>query len=570
MSPMLRYLFGILIIFLPFLLLGQQVRFISQTDARQVISGSTFSIKFILENADAQNFAPPDFSPFKVLSGPSQSYQSSFINGVGTKSVGFSYMLQATRTGNFTIPGATVLIQGKKMTSNPVSLQVLKGQDIDKTSEASQIFIRAEVDSSRAYIGQQIMIRYKIYTQVNIENYNILTESNYAGCFAQALDTYKEPVLKEVVQGKEFSSKVLRKVAVFPQQGGKIEIDPMVVQVGVSNRSTVRRGLLSSFGLERKNITSNGVTLSVKSAHDQAPAEFSGAVGNFHVQYTLRPDQVTTDDAISLVMKITGNGDVKTIRTPILDLPPGFEVFDPKIREEKMINATDSVRGEKIIEYLIIGHQPGRFKIKPSFTYFDPVKAQYRQVVDSFPVLITQGSGVLSNAGDNTLQQAKDAEQPIIHKLDLKKVRKPLYLRPWYIGAYVVPLLAFFLLSWRSRIKSAVQEEVIDPHSVSKERLKQAKLHMDAGAYGMFYEEIALSLKQFIAYKLKLPVSELSRQKISENLLEMGINPELELEIRQLLERCDLALYAGLNDVSKIEATYDESVRLITTLNELL
>ncbi len=568
MSPMFRYLFGIFIIFLPLLLMGQQVRFISQTDARQVVNGSTFSVEFILENADAQNFTPPDFSPFKVLSGPSQSYRSSFINGVGTKSVGFSYMLQATRTGNFTIPGATVLVKGKRMTSNPVSLQVLKGEDMAKTS-ASQIFIRAEVDSTQVYIGQQVMIRYKIYTQVNIENYNILTESNYAGCFAQALDTYKEPVLKEVVQGKEYSSKVLRKVAVFPQQGGKIELEPMVVQVGVSSRSTVRRGLLSSFGLERKNITSNGVTLSVKSAHDQAPADFSGAVGNFHVQYNLRPDQVTTDDAISLVMKIIGNGDIKTIRTPILDLPPGFEVFDPKIKEEKMINATDSVRGEKIIEYLIIGHQPGRFKIKPSFTYFDPVTAQYRQVVDSFPVLINQGSGVLSNAGDNTLQQAKDADQPIIHKLDLKKVRKPLYLRPWYIGAYVVPLLAFFLLSWRSRTKSVVQE-VVDPHSVSKERLKQAKLHMDAGAYGMFYEEIALSLKQFIAYKLKLPVSELSRQKISDNLIEMGINPELELEIRQLLERCDLALYAGLNDVSKIEATYNQSVRLITALNDVL
>jgi hypothetical protein len=549
--------------------MGQQVRFISQTDAKQVISGSTFSIEFILENADVQNFIPPDFSPFKVLSGPSQSYRSSFINGVGTKSVGFSYMLQATRTGNFTIPGASVLIQGKKMTSNPVSLQVLKGQDLTKASEASQIFIRAEVDTTQVYIGQQIMVRYKIYTQVNIENYNILTESNYAGCFAQALDTYKEPVLKEVVQGKEYSSKVLRKVAVFPQQGGKIEIEPMVVQVGVPSRSTVRRGLLSSFGLERKNITSNGVTLSVKSAHDQAPGDFSGAVGNFNVQYTLRPDQVTTDDAISVVVKIIGNGDVKTIRTPILDLPPGFEFFDPKIKDEKMINATDSVRGEKVIEYLIIGHQPGRFKIKPSFTYFDPMTAQYRQVVDSFPVLITQGSGVLSTAADNTLKKAKDAVQPISHKLDLKKVRKPLYLRTWYIGAYVVPLLAFFLLSWRSRNKLVVQE-VVDPHSLSKERLKQAKLHMDAEEYGMFYEEIALSLKQFIAYKLKLPVSELSRQKISDNLLEIGINPELELEIRQLLERCDLALYAGLNDVSKTEATYNESVRLITALNEVL
>src|SRR5690606_11780891 len=108
---------------------------------------------------------------------------------------------------------------------------------------------------------------------------------------------------------------------------------PMVVQVGVPSSSTVRRGLFSSFGLERKNINSNGISLTVHSAHDQSRGDFSGAVGKFNVEYSLRPVQATTDDAISIVMKIVGNGDVKTIRPPDLDLPKGFEVFDPKVKD---------------------------------------------------------------------------------------------------------------------------------------------------------------------------------------------------------------------------------------------
>jgi hypothetical protein len=569
MRLMVKYLLAIAMLCLSLPLSGQQVRFISQLDARQVINGSTFSIEFILENADADNFTPPDFSPFKIISGPSQSYRSSFVNGVGSRSVGFGYLLQATRTGKFTIPGATVSVKGKQLKSNPVILEVLRGEEQARSGESPRIFIRAVVDSTQAYVGQQIVIRYKIYTQVNIENYNIITESNYDGCFAQALDTYKEPVLKEVVDGREYSTKVLRKVSVFPQQGGKIDITPMVVQVGVPSSSTVRRGLFSSFGLERKNISSNGISLTVRSAHDQSSGDFSGAVGKFNVQYSLRPNQATTDDAISIVMKIVGNGDVKTIRPPDLDLPKGFEVFDPKVKDEKMINATDSVRGEKVIEYLVIGHQPGNYRLRPSFTYFDPAQGAFRTVVDSFQVSISQGSGALSNTSDDRLKQEADDIVPLTHDLDLKKKRKPVYLQTWYIGAYVIPVLAFLLVSWRSKHKN-VEEVISDPHAIARERLQQARKYMDEGNHQQFYEEAALGLKQFIAHKLKIQASDLSRQKITDRLLAKGIHRELEEQVRLFIEKCDLALYAGFNDASTITATYDEAVELITELNKVL
>ncbi|MBK8502021.1 MAG: protein BatD [Saprospiraceae bacterium] len=563
-----RTLSWIGLLVLPFGVLAQQARFSASIDAKQVLVGSTFSVEFMVENSDADNFQAPNFNPFKVVSGPSQSFRSTFINGVGTRSVSFSYTLQATRVGKFTIPAATVIVKGKTMRSNPVTLEVLKGEDIAKTGAGAspQIFIQAEVDSNRVYIGQQVMIRYKIYTQVNIENYNILTEASYAGCFAQALDTYKEPVLKQVIQGKEYSTKVLRKVAIFPQQGGKIEIEPLVVQVGVPSSSSVRRGLLSSFGLERKNINSNSITLNVTSPHDHSPGDFSGAVGHFTVDYALRPNQATTDDAISITLRIRGNGDVKTIRAPELVLPSGFEVFDPKIKEEKMINATDSVRGDKIIEYLVIGHRPGQYQIKPSFTYFDPSTGTYSTVVDSFPVLITQGSGALSATGDNTLKQEDDELHPIIHNLDLHKIRKPLYQRPWYIGTFIVPLLAFLFVSWRAK-RSVTQEVQVDPHAVARERLQKAKQYMDEASHKQFYEEIAYSLKEFISYKLNIPMADLSKQKITEVLRNNSVQESVIEQTIELLNRCDYALYAGIHDHTKVQNTYTDALEILTGLH---
>ena len=562
----MKYFQLLLLLILPFLANAQQVRFFSEIDAKQIPVGGTFNIKFVIENMDGENFTPPSFAPFKVISGPSQSFRSSFVNGKSSKSTSYSYMLQATKTGQFTIPAGTLLLKGKATKSNTVTIEVLRSDQVVKTQGQPEIMIKAEVDSNQVYIGQQVVIRYKIYTQINIENYNILSESNYAGCFAQALDTYKEPVIKEVVNGKEFSTKVLRKVAVFPQQGGKIEIEPMVVQVGIPSKSRISRGLLSSFGLERKNLNSNALMLVAHSAHDDAPENFSGAVGNFKVRFQMRPNQVTTDDAISLIINISGNGDVKTIRPPKLKFPKGFESFDPKVREEKMINATDSVRGEKVLEYLIIGHQPGQYKLKPLFVYFDPSISHFVTVQDSFIINVSQGTGVLSATADNVLEDEKTV-RPISHSLSLQKVRRPIYLRPWYLGAYVLPVFAFLFFSWRSSQQTTESAE-IDPQALAKERLEKSKQLMDAGDYKLFYEEVAYSLKQFISHRLDIPAADLSKHNISAVLQKQGVHEEIVQQTLELLNRCDLALYAGINDGSRVSTTYQEAVQLLTSLDQ--
>ncbi len=545
--------------------LAQNVQFEARADANRVAVGQTFSVFFTLKNADPSNFQAPDFKGFRLISGPSQSYRTSIINGRTSKEVSFSYTLQPTKVGTYTIGPASVTVNNRRHRSNQLKVQVTKQVNPLEAGEGEvKFFVRARVDTNRAYIGQQVQIEYKIYTLVNIENYNVLSESNYDGCYSVVLDAHKEPVRKENINGIEYSTKVLRKVSVFPQQSGKIDIEPLVVRVGVPSGG--RRSFFSSFNLKTHNLSSNALSLIVESPYDDAPHDFSGAVGSFQTQYTIHPTQATTDDAIAVELRIVGNGDIKTVKVPTLELPGGFDSYDPKVKDEKMINATDSVRGEKIIEYLIMGQQPGKYVLRPSFTYFDNETRQYKRLVDSFDISITQGAGLSSTQADNQLLTTQNrALRPIMFDTALRQVRRPMYLRPGYWAAFSVPLLSFVFFVWRAKREEqqALQTEV-DHQAEAKARLQQAHAHLEAGEAGPFFEEVALSVKNYIAHVYDIPAEDLSKAHIQRTLAQGGL-AETEIQrVSDLLDRCDLALYGGLTDPAKMQDTYAQALEVLS------
>ncbi len=554
--------------------LEAQVNFKATTDARQVVEGGTFEVSFTLENGEGDNFQPPSFGSFRVVSGPSQSYRSTFINGKSSTSIGFTYMLQATKPGKFTIEGATIVVKGNTLRSNALSVEVVKGKDemaAAKSGDASRIFLRAELDTTGVYIGQQVTIRYKIYTQVNIENYNVIKESSYDGCFSQLLDAYREPVTREVIGGKQYTTKVLRKVSVFPQQSGIIEIDPLVVRIGIPSSDGRRRSFFSNFSLQTKNLTSNAVTLHVRSAYDGAPPEFAGAVGSFDARFRISSQEASTDDAITLQLQVTGSGDVKTIRPPELTLPEVFDQYEPRIRDEKMINATDSVRGVKTIEYLITGTEPGTYALTPSFTYFDPKSNQYRTHTDSFRVTIRQGKGLSSSRGDHELATTEDGSlRPIMYSTRLNRVSSSIILQPWYWATASLPLLGFLFLFVRNKTRNDAADEVTDHSEIARARLEKAREYMDESNHSSFFEEIAFSVKNFISYKLDIPVAELSRDHIAKVLSERGFEDELRDQVLTLLDQCDLALYAHISKTEKMQEIYEMAIGVISSLDREL
>ncbi|NND09380.1 MAG: protein BatD [Saprospiraceae bacterium] len=561
----------ITILFLHTLLItAQQVSFTAQVDAKQVVAGGSFTVTFTLQNAEGEAFQAPEFPNSQVISGPSQSFRSTFINGRSSTSVGYSYTLLATQEGTIKIGPASIQVKGKTLRTNPIQIQVVKARDPAASNEdvqAPDIFIRAEVDAGQAYIGQQIVIWYKIYTQINIENYNILSESSYDGCYSQVLDAFREPVVKEVINGVQYSTKVLRKVAVFPQQSGKIEFEPLVVRIGIPDKAR-RRSFFSSFSLKTRNLSSDGITLFVKSAYDGALGNFSGAVGHFKPSFTLSKDQITTDDALTLRLQLVGNGDVKTVRPPGLVLPKGLDQYDPKTIDEKMINGNDSIRGVKTIEYLLTAEQPGRYEIKPAFTHFDPRKRVYITHKDSFSILVSKGMHPNQVSGDQERSQSGQELAPLMLSTNSRRTGSIWVTKPWYWLIALAPLLGIVAFYFHTKHKIKEQTPLADPRNMAHIRLAKAKELMKAGKAGEFYEEIAFSVKQFIGSKLDIPNAELSKESIIATLAQYAQYEKLTELVSDLLQRCDFAIYAGGNESERMVSTYGQAVRIIDQLDK--
>ena len=547
--------------------IAQDVTFRTYSEAKQVVVGSTFDVTFSMENGDGKNFKPPNFGSFRRVAGPSQSYQSSFVNGKSTKSISYSYTLQALKVGTFKIKGAAMTVGGRTLVSNTIEVQVVKkAANLTRDAVGPKIYLRAELDTNYLYVGQQVVLRYKIYTQVNIENYNIISESGYDGCFTQILDAYKERALKEVIDGEEFTTKVLRKVAIFPQQNGKIAIEPLAVRIGIPDGRKRRRSFFSSFNLKTQNISSNGIDLFVRSPHTNAPESFSGAVGSFDVKFSIQPLTVTTDDAITIRLRIVGNGDTKMIRPPELNLPSSFETYDPKVIDEKMINATDSVRGVKIFEYLALGKEPGRHVFHPVFTYFDPQLGIYNSIQDSFMIEVNPGKSI--GRADNRLRSADEEHlaRPML-STELRSRGRPIIHTVWYWSAFGIPLLGFIWLAWKTTVlRNQAENKDVDHTVIAHARLAAAKQHLDDQNPRSFFAELALCLKNYLVSKTDLPVADLSKQAIRNSLEQVSVSQTAIDQLMSVLNQCDYALYAGIHDPSKMTSTYEDAVQSVKFL----
>ena len=219
----------------------QPITFTAGTDAKQIVVGGYFEVNFTLENAQGQNFQPPTFKDFNLLSGPSQSISTSSFNGKWLRTLTYSYNLQPKRIGKFTVGRASIEAGGKKYTTKPFLVEVVKGKNNTATTQEelrkqieTQIYIKAIPSSIDARVGEQIILDYKIYTTKQVESYSPVNELDYAGFFAEELGSYNSELVKEVIDGIQYTTKIIKKVALFPQQAGILEIPPLRMQVGLS------------------------------------------------------------------------------------------------------------------------------------------------------------------------------------------------------------------------------------------------------------------------------------------------------------------------------------------------
>ncbi len=551
-----------------------QVVFKAETDARQVVENGVFNVEYTLENAVSNSFSPPDFTGFQVVSGPSRSQSTTVINGQMSQSMSFGYTLLAKKEGKYTISPATILVNGKRISSNTLSVEVVK--PAPGSPDASQdIFLRAEVDSLPIYPGQQQYLYYKIYTQVNIRDYSTISEDRYDNFYFRYVKDFDRRPQRVVINGKQYTAQVIKTVALFPQKTGTFTIDPMVLNVWVPKPGTSgSRGFFRSYNHINKQVTSKPVTIQVLPLPAGAPGSFSGGVGSFRVFAAIDERKITTDDALVLQMRVIGNGDERRWTAPRIGLEDKFEVFEPDTKNERAIDQNGSIVAEKTFEYLLIPKETGTIRFTVPFSYFDPDSAKYI-TIDSrpFTIQVTEGTGTRESGNEEDVTSGERQEiQPFMANPDFSGSRKPFFRSPVFWFLAVLPFFLVGVIYYQERRKEAylrldpAKRKMLEAKKKAMEHLASAEKLKSTGSVKAYYEALGAAIFGYVSDKLGIPLADLSMSTIGEKVDTLGISADSRAKLMSLLSRCQFMVYGGGSGDGQREAFYEETLQLITSL----
>lgn len=566
-------------------LFGQSsaVSFEMSSDAESVGVGSTFTVTISLQNASLNRFKPPSFGPaFKILGSPATNRQLSIINGKKSETLSLTYRLAARKVGRFTIPPARVTVDGQEIKTDALEIEVVKLQDREdrRLTVSEEVFIRAELDTQRQYVtGQQIILDYVLYTAVDVENYSLLSESSYEGFYARSIRYLRSNFTRKVYKGKEYNTKILQRVALFPQNAGTYNIDPLILQVGIVKEKNSRRRRsifppMSSM-LKFVEISTAPLQIEVAPVPPDTSGQFSGAVGRYEIMATIDKSTLTTDDAVSLTITIEGTGDIKRVQSPSAHFPPSFQVYDSKVVDEQSYEKQGRLAGKKTFELIGVPREAGTFSVQPTFAFYHP---------DSNRIVLSRGKTfvleVTPGNGKSTFSQtekAQDQIQPLFAGHSLKRSGEFQAIRRmggWWI--LLIPLASIPLLWWwrkRQRDRKGTLEGLRSRRQAKKraaERLKIAADYLEAGQARGFYDALYQALSGYATEQLLLPRSALSPSNIEAQLPLQGIPSELAASFAQLFAKSEMGRFAGLGQPEERQQLYEQAKNLLENMEQHL
>ncbi|MBQ4590149.1 MAG: protein BatD [Bacteroidaceae bacterium] len=569
-----------------------------------VVSGDQFRLSYTINSQKVRDFRAPSIKEFEVLMGPSRSTQSStqIINGnvTSTSTITFTYILMAGKEGTYTIPGATIVADGNNYTSNSVEIKVLPpdqsagaGSGNSRNSSRNQansgkitdkeLFMMATASKTNVYEQEAILLTYKVYTQVN------LTElrgdiPDLKGFHTQEVELPNQKTWTlEHYNGRNYNTTIWRQLVLFPQQTGKIEI-PSVTFGGTVSQMVASADPFDAFfnGGNYVNITKNLVTpkltINVKELPAGKPANFSGGVGEFTLSSTISTQELKTNDAVTIKLVISGTGNMKLINTPEVGFPQDFEIYDPKV-DNKFNLTRNGLAGNKVIEYLAIPRHAGTYTIPPiEFSYFDLKSQSYKTLkTDAYTLNVAKGEGnsdqVVANFTSKEDLKVLGQDIRYIKTGDTRLTQKDDYFygSTSYWLWYIVPLalfIAFMVIYRKQAMENANVAKVRTKkaNKVATKRMKNAGKLLAEKKSEDFYDEVLKALWGYISDKLSIPVSQLSKDNIEEELQKHQVADELIKEFINNLNDCEFARYAPGNQDEKMDKIYSSAIDVISKM----
>ena len=567
-----------------------------------VATGEQFRLTYTVNTQDVSDFRAGDIpDELEVLIGPNRSMQSSYqmINGhtSSSSSITYTYIVRATKNGSFTIPPAHVVVGGKSIASNTLTIKVSgspsssssgssrqhaneEGEIRDAGSQisGSDLFIKVSANKKRVHEQEPILLTYKVYTLVGLTSLRG-DMPDLKSFYTQEVDLPQQKSFSiETFNGRPYKTTTWSQYVMFPQMTGKLEI-PSITFEGIvvqQNRNIDPFEAFFNGGsgyIEvKKKIQAPGIEIQVDPL-PQRPANFSGGVGKFNISAQFDKTEIKANDPVSMRLIVSGTGNLKLIKQPVVNFPKDFDKYEPKVTDKTKLTS-NGIEGSMIYDILVVPRHQGKYEIPPvEFTYFDTSENAYKTIKsESFTLNVAKGSGagtVNDFSGQTDLQElTKDIRyiktgETRQHSLDDFFFGSTGY----WISLSVLALLfiSLFIIFRQRAIDNANVTKMRGKkaNKVAAKRLKKAARLMADNKLGEFYDEVLRALWGYVGDKLNIPVEQLSHDNISQRLSERSVGEDTVSQFMGALDECEVERYAPGDPKGNMNKVYDKAISAI-------
>ena len=580
--------FFYILIILPLVSLSQEIT--TLVDKNLVEVGEQFQISFSA-NDEMKEFRAPSFNGLRIISGPNKSSSSSVqvINGDFTqsKTVSYNYYAIALNEGELTIGSATAKIKNKKVKSTPIIINVKKANpksDNNILEIKDKVFIKAHLNKSKIFKGEQIIISYKLYSRINLVNIEIDDLPELNGFWKEKIETSSKHKT-ENINGIAYNVWEISKMALTPQRSGSLELDPMsaVITVQIKNNRRNNRfndpfGFFDNYQNIDEKIASKPKTIEVKNLPPE-PINFTGAVGKFQLKAEIDKNIINTNEALKYKLILSGTGNLKLIDQIEVNFPNDFEIYDPEITDKTFIS-NSGTSGKKIFEYLIIPRYEGKYEIpKINFTYFDPRIKDFKNIeTKSFNIKVNKGK-----SDDNAYKSSEDLETK--EKLSLSEIKNDLNFENsnytlinkwWYWLLFISPIILVSLIYTYLRKINKINLNPVALRfkkslKTAQKRLKNANAFLKENDKENFYEEVEKSLWLYFSDKFNVNLANLSKENINTHFEKNQIKKITTDKFTDLLNDCEFCRFAPSSlNTKQMKEIYEKATQVIIEVeNEL-
>ena len=534
---------------------AQDPVFTARVSVNRLAQHSVFEISFELQNANGSDFIPPSFKDFSVVGGPSVGSSTMIVNGSVSRSQSWSYSLLATKQGSFVIGPASVVAGRKSLKTKPVAIEVTAAKDVAASQGSNStgkqpILLKAETDATTYYPGQQIILTYRLLFNENIQTVSTLDEDEYTDFFIQPFSNFSREGTIENINGVLYTSRIVKSLALFAHQSGTYTIRPMVMTAGINAPFAGNQGFFAMRRLQDVQVASEPLKINILPLPPNAPDSYSGAVGKYDMQFIPGKTTLTTDEAWSCELEITGNGDARRWDVPKPVTNGRFETYDPKILTDNTADAGDVIMHTRRIAYQMIPDSVGEFVVDIPFTYFDPERKEYVTIhTDPVTLHVTQGTGIRQSISQEDQSTIPPAKLMAVHRVWLND-------RFWTSWLHLV-LFGLILggtgYGFVVRQKRMKEQRLPEAERIRQAAAGQALSQWDALETSMgtlsssqFFEKATAIYHRFLMERFAIPASELDEAGLKSHLEKAGLEQATLHRTLQLFTQSLSVRYGGI------------------------